>query len=105
AIRDALAHSGRATTVIDGYLTAEFSRRDVRRLLKLEEITVTLAGISTHNIRNAMAATSAALALGLPEAAVIRGLKSFVLNPESNPGRANLFELEGRIVLVDYAHN
>ena len=105
AIRDALAHRGRATTVIDGYLTAEFSRRDVRRLLKLEEIPVTLAGISTHNIRNAMAATSAALALGLSEAAVIRGLKSFVLNPESNPGRANLFELEGRIVLVDYAHN
>ena len=105
AIRDALAHRGRATTVIDGYLTAEFSRRDVRRLLKLEDIPVTLAGISTHNIQNAMAATSAALALGLPEAAVIRGLKSFVLDPESNPGRANLFELEGRIVLVDYAHN
>ncbi len=105
AIRDILAHRGRATTVIDGYLTAEFSRRDVRRLLKLEDIPVTLAGISTHNIRNALAATSAALALGLPEDAVIRGLKSFVLDPERNPGRANLFELDGRIVVVDYAHN
>ena len=105
AIRDTLAHRGRATTVIDGYLTAEFSRRDVRRLLKLEDIPVTLAGISTHNIRNAMAASSAALALGLSEEAVIRGLKSFVLDPERNPGRANLFELDGRIVLIDYAHN
>jgi UDP-N-acetylmuramyl tripeptide synthase len=28
-----------------------------------------------------------------------------VLDPESNPGRANLFELDGRVVVIDYAHN
>jgi cyanophycin synthetase len=36
---------------------------------------------------------------------VVRGLRSFVLDPERNPGRANLFELDDRVVLVDYAHN
>jgi cyanophycin synthetase len=28
-----------------------------------------------------------------------------VTDPERNPGRANLFELDGRVVVVDYAHN
>jgi UDP-N-acetylmuramyl tripeptide synthase len=36
---------------------------------------------------------------------VAQGLRSFVLDPETNPGRTNLFELDGRIVVVDYAHN
>jgi cyanophycin synthetase len=36
---------------------------------------------------------------------VVRGLKTFVMDPERNPGRTNLFELGGRVVVVDYAHN
>ena len=66
---------------------------------------MTLAGISSHHIQNAMAATAAGLGIGLPEEAVIEGLRSFVLDPETNPGRANLFELDGRVIVVDYAHN
>ncbi len=54
---------------------------------------------------NAMQGASAALAIGLPERAVVRGLRSFVMDPDRNPGRANLFELDGRIVVLDYAHN
>jgi cyanophycin synthetase len=27
------------------------------------------------------------------------------MDPETNPGRTNLFELDGRIVVADYAHN
>ena len=54
---------------------------------------------------NAMQAASAALAIELPERGVVRGLRTFVLDAERNPGRANLFELEGRIVVLDYAHN
>ena len=66
---------------------------------------VTIAGISRHNVMNAMQAASAALAIGLPERAVAKGLKTFVMDPDRNPGRANLFELDGRVIVVDYAHN
>jgi cyanophycin synthetase len=79
--------------------------RDPRPLIALEDVPMTLAGISSHNIHNVMCATAAALAVGLPEAAVVRGLRTFVLDPERNPGRLNLFELESRVVVVDYAHN
>ncbi|MEO6798072.1 MAG: Mur ligase family protein, partial [Candidatus Dormibacter sp.] len=105
AIRATLADRGHVTTVLDGALVVMSSRRDVRALVSVEDIPVTLAGISSHNLRNAMAATSAALAVGVPEDAVVRGLRSFILEPERNPGRANLFELDGRIIVVDYAHN
>jgi cyanophycin synthetase len=57
------------------------------------------------HIANAMAAAAAALAVGIAPRAVIDGLKTFVLDPERNPGRANLFQLRGRVIVIDYAHN
>jgi cyanophycin synthetase len=105
AIRAALEERGRATTVIDGWLTVLSGAGASRPLLPMEEVPVTLAGVSSHNMHNAMAAASAALGIGVPRDAMIEGLRSFVLDPERNPGRTNLFELEGRLVVVDYAHN
>ena len=104
ALRDVLSDGGRGMTVLDGVLTWLDGRR-ARPLLPLLEVPVTIAGVSTPNIQNAMAAAAAALAIGLPERAVIRGLRTFVLDAERNPGRANLFRLDGRVVVIDYAHN
>lgn len=104
AIREALADGGRGMTVIDGHL-AWVERHETHALAPIVDIPVTLAGISRPNLQNAMAAAAAGLAIGLPERAVMRGLKTFVLDPERNPGRANLFRIEGRIVVIDYAHN
>jgi cyanophycin synthetase len=61
--------------------------------------------VASVHVQNALAATAAALAAGLPERAVVKGLRTFVLDAEGNPGRANLFRLDRRIVVVDYAHN
>ena len=104
ALREVLAEGGRATTVLDGWLTV-LDGSDTLPLVRLEDVPVTIAGVSTPNVRNALGAASAALAIGLPEHAVVRGLRTFVLDPERNPGRANLFEMDGRIVVIDYAHN
>ncbi len=105
ALRNALAEGGRGMTVVDGQLTMLVPGADPDPLMPLEDIPVTLAGISSHNIQNAMGAAAGALGIGLPRQAVVKGLRTFVLDPERNPGRTNLFELEGRIVVVDYAHN
>lgn len=105
ALRITLAEGGRAITVLDGDLVVISARRQVQRLLRIEDVPMTIAGISSHNISNAMAAAAAALGAGIEEAAVVEGLRSFMLDPERNPGRANIFEIEGRTVVVDYAHN
>src|ERR671930_1005619 len=105
AVRAAVTEGGRATTVIDGQLTYLTAGMRSHALLPLEDIPLTLAGISTHNTQNAMAVASAALGIGLSHEHVAKGLRTFVLDPETNPGRTNLFELDGRIVVADYAHN
>ena len=104
AIRDTLADAGRATVPLDGWMTV-LDGSSSRPLVELIDVPVTIAGVSRHNVMNAMQAASAALAIGLPERAVVKGLKTFVTDPERNPGRANLFELDGRVIVVDYAHN
>jgi cyanophycin synthetase len=91
--------------VLDRSIVLLERRNAVHRLIDLEEVPVTLAGISRHHIENALAATAASFGIGLPEDAVVRGLRSFVMNPDTNPGRANLFTLDGRIIVIDYAHN
>ena len=67
------------------------------------EIPVTLQGAARHNIANCLAAAGLADALGLTVDAIAAGLCA--AHPDNNPGRANLFELAGARVLVDFAHN
>ena len=105
AIRSVLAGGGRGMAPLDGWMTLMVPGPSVRPLVRLEDVPVTLAGIATQYIQNAMAAAAAALGVGLSPDSVVRGLRSFVLDPEQNPGRANLFELDERVIVVDYAHN
>jgi len=104
ALRDALDEGGRAMTALDGWMIW-LEGPEVHPLVDLTDVPVTIAGISRHNVMNAMQAAAAGLAIGLSHRAVVSGLRSFVLDEERNPGRANLYTLDGRIVVVDYAHN
>jgi cyanophycin synthetase len=104
ALREALAHGGRAISVLDGKIVS-FEGSTARSLVALLDVPITLAGISRINAQNALAASAAALALGLPSRAIAKGLRTFVMDRTHNPGRANLFRLDGRIVFIDYAHN
>ena len=106
AIRASLNEGGRAVTVLDGdVVVLTDARSDPEHLLGVREIPVTLAGLSPHNTANVLAATAAAAALGLDRAAIIDGLRTFVPDAEHNPGRMNLFEVTGVLVVVDFAHN
>ena len=105
ALRGAVEEGGRGMTVIDGTLTWLGPGLNAHPLVPLEDVPITLAGISSHNIQNAMGAAAAALGVGVSQDDLVEALKRFVLDPETNPGRTNLFELDGRVLVVDYAHN
>jgi UDP-N-acetylmuramyl tripeptide synthase len=62
-------------------------------------------GAARHNVANALAATAAAGGLGIPLAAVRATLCRFGRDPKDNPGRANVYDLGGIRIVVDYAHN
>ena len=75
-----------------------------QRLL-LAEIPVTANGRIGFQIENAMAATGACWALGLPWETIRTGLAGFVNNAQSAPGRFNIFAYRGATLIADYGHN
>ncbi|MGL5912197.1 MAG: tetratricopeptide repeat protein, partial [Phycicoccus sp.] len=115
AVREALTSGGRAATVLDGHLTVITSDGAPDRLVPVLDVPVTLSGLSAVGVLNALAATAAALGLGLPRDAVVEGLRTFQPDAELNPGRMNTFTLPaapgadattgGVAVVVDLAHN
>jgi cyanophycin synthetase len=104
ALREALADGGRAITVLDGTI-AWMEDSVVHPLVDLDRVPVTLAGLSRMYAQNALAAAAAGLAAGLPARSVAKGLRTFFLDPKRNPGRTNLFTLDRRLLVLDYAHN
>jgi cyanophycin synthetase len=105
SLREALTDSGRATTLLDGWICMLEPDRDPDPLVKAVDVPMTLAGLSRFNVENALAAASAALGVGLSRDAVVRGLTSFAPGPELNPGRMNVYSLGDLTVVVDLAHN
>ncbi|MBX3199266.1 MAG: hypothetical protein KF894_14130 [Labilithrix sp.] len=66
-------------------------------------IPIAFGGAARFNVENALGATGAALALGLPAEAIARALEGF--NADENPRRSVLVERGGVSVVLDFGHN
>ncbi len=104
-VREALARGGRAAIIVDGMVTLLREGGRTRRIAPVAELPVTFGGLSTYNVANALAAAAAADALGFTAKRIAAGLRTFELDTGANPGRLNLYERRGRLVLIDFAHN
>ena len=104
-VEQVLERGGRAAVLVDEALVLRAPRRRPRRLVPAAELPVTVAGLSRHNVANALAASAACDALGISTARIVRGLRSFARDAADNPGRLNLYERDGVFALVDFAHN
>jgi UDP-N-acetylmuramyl tripeptide synthase len=103
-IRNRLAAGGRAALLEkDALVLANGAERTI--VATLSQVTMTLGGSATHNVANALAAIAAAHALDIPLEAVRTTLQWFGRRFSDNPGRANLIELGGTRLLIDFAHN
>ena len=111
AVRDTLSDGGRATTVVDGWVTVLRPNADPDPIIELVDVPMTLAGLSRFNVENTLAAASAALAIGIEREMVVEGLRTFRPDAEHNPGRMNFFTMpsaggDGEVsVVMDLAHN
>ena len=74
-------------------------------LLPIADIPITFAGSAQHNVANVLAAVAAAAGLGIAVPEMTGALRRFGEKLEDNPGRANLIELGGVRILLDFAHN
>jgi UDP-N-acetylmuramyl tripeptide synthase len=96
---------GGTAAVFDGssLVLIERGRRTI--LGSAESMPIALGGAARYNVANALAAAAAAGALGIDHNAVRRALDRFGRSPADNPGRANVIELGGAHLFLDYVHN
>ena len=102
---EALEADGRAITVVDGRIVILGRGHDPTTVLDVADVPLTLAGASKVNVSNTLAATAAAIAIGVPLDAVRQGLRTFTTGAEHNAGRLNVYRLGSIAVLLDLAHN
>jgi cyanophycin synthetase len=72
---------------------------------KIENVSITMNGKLKYNIENAMAACAALVGLKVDYSVIRKGLTTFQCNEEQNPGRFNMFDVNGVSVVLDYGHN
>jgi UDP-N-acetylmuramyl tripeptide synthase len=103
-IKRHLKAGGRAALYADGALVlADGPQRTV--VASVDGVPIAVGGAARHNVANALAAVAAAAALGLPIDAVGRALARFGTADDENVGRANMVDLGGVQLVIDYAHN
>lgn len=71
----------------------------------LADVPITFGGTARHNVGNALAAVAGAHALGVGLEPIASALRRFGRDAGDNPGRANLLDVGGARILLDYAHN
>jgi len=98
------AAGGETACVAEGMLC--LGRGATRQPLAAEvDVPVTFGAKARFNTSNALAAAALAACAGLEPAAIAAGLTQFESSPSLNPGRGNLFEIDGVTVFADFAHN
>ena len=105
AVAAALRRGGRAAVLDRGWITIRKRGLKPIHLARSTELPVTFGGLSRVNVANALAAAAACDAIGLEPKRIAAGLRSFGRDLDANPGRLNLFERAGVLVLIDFAHN
>ncbi len=110
---------GPAVSVVDGWIVRRDTSPEAQpagaqpagasgawtRVVEVTAIPATRGGAAKYNVRNALTACGLAHALGLSDVAIARGLGAFASDVETNPGRGNVFSVNGATVWIDFAHN
>ncbi len=101
-LRESLGTGGRVFTVRAGQLLC-MRAQQCQNICAVDAIPITLGGAAQHNVANALGVCALSHALGIALNDIARGLTG--MQPADNPGRCNLFAIDGFQVLVDFAHN
>jgi cyanophycin synthetase len=102
-VREHLLQGGTAFLVQDGWLV-EATKNENYRIIEVAAVPATMSGLAEFQVANLLAAVAACRAHNVPRYAISKSLKGFS-SYTNNPGRVNLYKLNGGHVMVDYGHN
>ncbi|MBK2149778.1 Mur ligase [Francisella tularensis] len=99
-----LSKADYACIVEDGnFVWVEANSKKV--ILPVIEAPLTVRSFAKHNIENAMIAIALSFKLGISFDVIEKALRSYSNDPKVNRGRANVFEWDNKVAILDYAHN
>lgn len=82
-----------------------YSHKMTSNIARVDDVPMTIKGTAAHNIQNALGVIGLCKALGISDTHIKAGLHQFASSAEDNPGRGNIYEVNGISVIVDFAHN
>ena len=103
-IQQQIRSGGRAVFVRDGAIVYH-ADSVFEGFGAVSEMPMTFNGTAKHNIQNALGVVGLCRALMLPLDAIRQGLQNFGSDAQDNPGRGNMYQVNGCKVIVDFAHN
>jgi UDP-N-acetylmuramyl tripeptide synthase len=95
--------AGGTAAVFDGTSLVLIENGQQSVICDASEVPITLGGAALHNVANALGASLLSKYLGLTRHQIRNGLTS--MSQDDNPGRSNLYDVNGFKVVVDFAHN
>ncbi|MDH3620264.1 MAG: Mur ligase family protein [Gammaproteobacteria bacterium] len=95
--------AGGLAFVLDGDKLVKIENGSRELICRSHEIPIALGGAARHNVANALSAAALTWCLGASLADIATGLTTMV--QDGNPGRCNIYDLDGFKVLIDFAHN
>ncbi len=95
--------AGGTAFVLDGDTLVRLDGERQRSLCNTSDIPITLGGIAGHNTANALAAAALTTCMGVAMDDIRKGLET--MTQDENPGRGNIYSVNGFTVVVDFAHN
>lgn len=103
-MRENIKNGGYGIYTSDGIVYSE-RNGSIFPIIRVMDINITLEGKLLYNVENALAASAALIGLGIDYAIIRKGLATFYNNEECNPGRFNMYDVNGVNVVLDYGHN
>jgi len=103
-LKENLNNGGYVVYSDNGHLYVQ-KGESITALVREKDIAITLKGKLMYNVENAMAACSALIGLKIEYSKIKKGLINFYGNEQQNPGRFNIYDLNGISVILDYGHN
>ncbi len=103
-IKEHIEEGGEAFVYEENELVAYLKEKGRKKIAKVKDLSYLRGGVETL-IENTLAAIAAGYASGLNLDNFKNALEEFKTDEETTPGRYNVFEVEDRKIVIDYAHN